>query len=100
MGIRIKVFNTANNSPAIFENVPSTDGLVDIDSVQTVSNKTLVSTTIAVGTSSNTVTLETLARYFFLKLKADMISCGWGMAPMLAVSPGLSGAITTAFQTT
>lgn len=99
MGIRIKVFTTANKSQ-IFEDVPSTDGLVDIDSVQTVSNKTLVATTITIGTSTSTVTLENLSRYFYLLLKANMLGCGWNLSAMLGVSPGLSTQVNTALGMT
>ena len=99
MATRVKVFTTANTSN-VFSTLPSFDALVDIDSVQTVSNKILVNDSVTIaGGGTNTVTLENLSRYFFLSLKAQMLGCGWSMASMLGVSPGLSNAINTALAT-
>src|ERR1700682_2868808 len=99
MALRMKVFVTANKS-TVFDDVPSLDGVVDIDSVQTVSNKTLVNTTITIGTSASTVTLENLSRYFYLLLKASILGCNIGAAPLVGVAPALAGQINTALQMT
>lgn len=87
---RVKVFNTAHVDPQNFETVPSLDGFVDIDSVQTVSNKTFVNCTID-GIDPS--------RLGLLLLRASILG-QFTFGGQIAVSPGLLGYVTQALQTT
>lgn len=87
MARRAKVFTTANRSQK-FEDLPSLlDQLVDIDSVQTVSNKTLV--------GGNFGDLQT---NFYRLMKAVMLG-QISIGGMIAVSPGLAPYVGTALGT-
>ena len=83
---RVKAYNTAHVDPQNFETVPSLDGLVDIDSVQTVSNKTFVNCTFSGADPS---------RLGLLMWKALFLGQFSGPG-MLAVSPGLASFLQAA----
>ena len=87
---RVKVLNTAHVDPMNFAPVPSLDGFVDIDSVQTVSNKTFVNCTIDAIDPS---------RLSLLLFKASILG-QFTFTGQLAVSPGLVNFISTALATT
>lgn len=88
---RVKVFNSLNGDAMNWGSVPSTDGFVDIDSVQTVSNKVFVNCTISSIDPS---------RLSLLMFKSLILGQSMSLGGSIAVSPGLVSYIPTALATT
>ena len=83
---RVKVFNSVNIGAQNWGSVPSTDGFVDIDSVQTVSNKVFVNCTFS---GSNPAVLA-------LQLFKGIILGQFTLPGMLACAPNMAASIQAA----
>ena len=87
---RVKVYNSVNQGAQNWANVPTTDGFVDIDSVQTVSNKIFTNCTFSGADPS---------RLGLLMFKATILG-QLTLAGELAVCPGLASYMQAALAMT
>ena len=91
---RVKVYNTAHVDPMNFGAVPSTDGFVDIDSVQTVSNKIFVNSSYQTASGG----LADPSRVALLMFKASILG-GVTFGGQVVIAPGLLNFVSLALNT-